>query len=330
MLFISNVYAESGYFLDNEYPIYTYDSEISLLSSELSGYTYYFSYINDSGIETMLYNTVTFSSSDIKKIILTINFPETIPSDSIVDISLKGTFGSGVLTYRVSELWNMLSNTSTRFTGFTVSSNSSTFVWRANINNLVCSDSVTRLRLGFYLEDFDLDWGIYLTDISITISGSATEQEISNNVSSILDYIKNLPSSIASAIGGFFDNVVGAINNIANNILDGLKSLFIPSDGYFNEVSADIKTFFTDRFSLITDLHNYIDRLVNIFQTTSSGIIYFPGVEFGGYTIIQAQDVQIIPSELEFLIEYIHMGVKILLVGALVTLLYRKVEGVLK
>ena len=88
---------------------------------------------------------------------------------------------------------------------------------------------------------------------------------IIEGIQKIIDGITNLPENIANAVKGFFDMVVNAIVQLGQTILDGLKQLFIPSDGYFEGVASDMQAWLEDHlgllvypFTLVTDLASRI------------------------------------------------------------------------
>lgn len=81
-------------------------------------------------------------------------------------------------------------------------------------------------------------------------------------ISNVAQNIASLPSNIAGALSSLFQQVVSAVTSIGdqitnalvtlgNFIIDGLKQLFIPSDGYFESVVNDLSSFFSDRLGLL-------------------------------------------------------------------------------
>ena len=90
-------------------------------------------------------------------------------------------------------------------------------------------------------------------------SSSDNEQlEVSNNiltnVKNLLETVFNLPQKIADAIGGFF-------TGLGDMLLEGLKTLFVPSDNLFIELIELIKSKFNFIFQLleITDFLLEVD-----------------------------------------------------------------------
>lgn len=96
--------------------------------------------------------------------------------------------------------------------------------------------------------------------------------EVIDGISNVATNVANLPSNIAGALSGLFQQVVSAVTSIGDQItnalttlgnflIDGLKQLFIPSDGYFESVVNDLSSFFSDRLGLL--LYPF-DFLVNL------------------------------------------------------------------
>lgn len=96
--------------------------------------------------------------------------------------------------------------------------------------------------------------------------------EVIDGISNVATNVANLPSNIAGALTSLFNKVVSAVTSIGdqitnalvtlgNFIIDGLKQLFIPSDGFFESVANDLSTFFSDRLGLL--LYPF-DFLVNL------------------------------------------------------------------
>lgn len=96
--------------------------------------------------------------------------------------------------------------------------------------------------------------------------------EVIDGISNVAQNVASLPSNIAGALTSLFNKVVSAVTSIGdqitnalvtlgNFIIDGLKQLFIPSDGYFESVANDLSSFFSDRLGLL--LYPF-DFLVNL------------------------------------------------------------------
>lgn len=127
-------------------------------------------------------------------------------------------------------------------------------------------------------------------------------------LSSIIEFIKgiyngiiDLPNKIANSISGFFTWIVDAVNTmknaitnalttLGNFIIDGLKSLFIPNDGFFTTLFNDLYNFFDEKLGVLMFPFDLIGTVLNRFLsiTDGTGVISIPNVNVMNYTIISA------------------------------------------
>lgn len=130
-------------------------------------------------------------------------------------------------------------------------------------------------------------------------------------ISNVAQNIASLPSNIASALSGLFQQVVSAVTSIGdqitnalvtlgNFIIDGLKQLFIPSDGYFESVANDLSTFFSDRLGLLLYPFDFLvslgDRIVGL--QTSEPTCTIPEIAYtdsddNKYVLIEGQTLNV-------------------------------------
>jgi len=91
----------------------------------------------------------------------------------------------------------------------------------------------------------------------------------------------------------FWEKVLDIPNQIISGLLDALKSLFIPSDGYFNNWIADMNTYFGDRFGIVYYpfelLIDFLTRIGNI-QDSGNYTIHVPELKLLDTTIIKSFD----------------------------------------
>lgn len=122
---------------------------------------------------------------------------------------------------------------------------------------------------------------------------------IIEGIQKIIDGIVNLPANIAAAIKGFFDMVVNAIVQLGQTILDGLKSLFIPSDGYFGEVAADMQTWLEDHLGLLVYPFTLVADLASRVAAVQGGepTAHIPEIAYTDdgekYVLIEEQEVNL-------------------------------------
>lgn len=130
-------------------------------------------------------------------------------------------------------------------------------------------------------------------------------------ISNVAQNVASLPSNIANALRGLFQQVVSAVTSIGdqitnalvtlgNFIIDGLKQLFIPSDGYFEGVANDLSSFFSDRLGLLLYpfefLVNLGDRIAGL--QTSEPTCTIPEIAYTDsddtkYVLIEGQTLNI-------------------------------------
>lgn len=135
--------------------------------------------------------------------------------------------------------------------------------------------------------------------------------EVIDGIGNIATNIASLPSNIAGALSGLFQQVVSAVTSIGdqitnalvslgNFIIDGLKQLFIPSDGYFEGVANDLSSFFSDRlglllypFDFLVSLGNRIAGLETSEPTCTIPEIAYTDSDDNEYVLIEGQTLNV-------------------------------------
>ena len=132
------------------------------------------------------------------------------------------------------------------------------------------------------------------------------------------------------------DKVTTAIEAHGNFIIEGLKSLFIPSNEYFKSWFDSMYQFFNDRLGFLMLPVDLLVRMVDIYTSAGSSSAGIPFPEFkwmDGTVIIPAQTVQF-----DFLSTDWGKGIQnklyfvgnLIMIGALLSLMHRKFEEVLR
>lgn len=165
----------------------------------------------------------------------------------------------------------------------------------------------------------NISMGSDLQKIADQISNSTTEQTN--------DLISNANSNQ--------EKTDQAIQKHGNFIIEGLKSLFIPSDEFFKSWFDDMYSFFHDRLGFLMLPIDILIKFIKMFQSAGSNFSGIPFPEFkwiDGTVIIPAQSVQFeflstswgkdIQTKLYF------VG-NVIMIGALLALMHRKLEEVL-
>lgn len=118
--------------------------------------------------------------------------------------------------------------------------------------------------------------------------------EAENTRKGIWETIKSIPSTIGNFFTDLGDKIGGFFTNLLNGILDGLKSLFIPEDGFFKTWFSDFKTFIEDKLGFLsTPFTIFIDFIESYSDLSSSNdiVINIPDItvpNFEDYKIISA------------------------------------------
>ena len=126
-------------------------------------------------------------------------------------------------------------------------------------------------------------------------------ESIIQGINTVIDGIVNLPSSIATALSGALNAIKNAVTSIGTaitnaievavtTVLDGLKTLFIPSEGYFSGLFERLNTFFSERFGLlyfpIEHMLSVLNRILTL--TDQAPQIVIPELKYEGETFIPA------------------------------------------
>lgn len=182
-------------------------------------------------------------------------------------------------------------------------------------------------------------------------------QHISDQLAAMWDQIYNLmavpwiqndnqrTNNTISAINSSAEDTQNTIEEKtewhANFIIDGLKSLFIPSDDYFEGITSDLFDWFDEKFGFLGYTLTYFIRLLNgIMGASQNTVIHFPGIKVPNratnevYNILPAQDVDLgaqigLISEGSFsLLEFMRTAGDIVLVLGFVVMLQNKLHEV--
>ena len=210
------------------------------------------------------------------------------------------------------------------------------------------------------------------TDDVIAGNSSTIAENSSRQVEqgdSIIELIKNTIQTISSQLTAFWNQLAGEFTNLYNKmnqqhadkmqsdqdtrdtiteeseksrnfivdgIINGLKSLFIPSDDYFKAWFDDIYAFFNDRFGFLMFPIDILVKMVNLYVNADSSFAGVPFPEFkwiDGSVVIPAQTVQFTYLETDWgqgIQQKLYFVGDVIMIGALFSLIHRKFEEVLK
>lgn len=137
---------------------------------------------------------------------------------------------------------------------------------------------------------------------------------------------------------GFFeklgDRIGGFFTDLFNKIMDGLKSLFIPSDGFLETWVTDMQEWLKARFGALYFPIDLTTRFFNAFMSIKSSediSLTFPALQVGEVTLLEEQHYSMSEAT-GFLGDiynvYLYVADAIVIVG-LVLLLGKKLESIL-
>lgn len=128
--------------------------------------------------------------------------------------------------------------------------------------------------------------------------------------------------------------ITEALSALGNFIIEGLKSLFIPSDDFFQNWYTDLYNFFNDRLGLFMLPIDIVIQLINVYINTDSSFAGIPFPEFkwiDGTVIIPAQTVNFTFLETDWgqdIQEKIYFVTDIFMIFSLLVLLKKKLDEV--
>lgn len=222
------------------------------------------------------------------------------------------------------EAWYGLSSNLGRYDG-TVST---------NYNRIICD-----FTFEIPMDDVNL-YSFKIKFSSSDIAGVWTIDDF--NVPEPADENKGFLESIMSFIQNIYQAIVdlpakigAAFQQVGQFIVDGVKSLFLPSDGFFDDYWQQLNDFFADRFGLlyfpVELLVDLVSRINQLGETEP--YIQIPQLEWDGHVLISAQryEFDFLDNETFAQIHsYYLMAMDVALIGALVALLWKKFQEVLK
>ena len=177
-----------------------------------------------------------------------------------------------------------------------------------------------------------------ITD-SVNQSAEKISQTVTNKVNEVNGTINSVGKETQKKIDDMQKAVVDKLEDtktgIITGIIDGLKSLFIPSDDFFKTWFDDMYSFFDERLGFlmlpVDLLVNLIDMVVS--ADSSNAGIPFPEIQWEGTILIPAQTVKIEIFDTDFgkeLQDKLYFVGNVIMIGALLSLMYRKIEEVLR
>lgn len=151
----------------------------------------------------------------------------------------------------------------------------------------------------------------------------------------IVQWGQNIVTGITEGVTNIQETIVEQTETLGNFILDGLKSLFIPSEGYFKELFDDLNEFFSDVFGFlyfpIEHVISWFNRLLTLPENEPS--IAIPELAYGDTVLIEAQTYTfdfLDDEPFSTVHDYYLLAMDAAMIMGFVHLLQRKYEEVMK
>lgn len=128
-------------------------------------------------------------------------------------------------------------------------------------------------RISGFFSNLAESIGSFFSSLGDRISGFFTD--LWQNIKAKFDDLKQWFQDLGDRIQGFFVDLY-------NDIVDGLKKLFIPSDGYFEAKKTELETFATEHFGALYQVPDLMVDTLRKFTTMSpeQPSITLPAIEF--------------------------------------------------
>lgn len=135
---------------------------------------------------------------------------------------------------------------------------------------------------------------------------------------------KGILGKITDFFGSFFDNIINA-----------LKSLFIPEDGYFSDYFNRLNDFFSEKLGFLYSPIDLFVEFLNAIQNASVGSdvgLVFPEIKWEDTVLIEKTTVNfdIVNEKMPDLQQKIYFVTDIIMVGAVIFLLEKKIDEVMQ
>lgn len=107
-------------------------------------------------------------------------------------------------------------------------------------------------------------------------------QKIINKIEETINNIKQIPEKINQKLTELKESITNAFIELKDNLIEGLKGLFVPSDGFFEEKKAELELFLEDHFGILWTAPNIIISTIEQLLTISpeEPSITMPAIQF--------------------------------------------------
>ena len=159
-------------------------------------------------------------------------------------------------------------------------------------------------------------------------------QQHQEAMEAVEDQTSRIEDSVQDQTQKIQDKLEDVKTGIISGIINGLKSLFIPSDEFFKTYFDDLFSWFSDRLGFLSFPIDLLAQLVEMFLGSSSTdfVVTLPSFEIMGEPLLHEASfnlTQFLNENFGFLLTAIHLGVSVIMVFGFIKLCERKWEEVM-
>lgn len=136
-----------------------------------------------------------------------------------------------------------------------------------------------------------------------------------------------------NGILGVLNDIWNFLQSLIDALINMLLSLFVPSEGFFEEWFSSLNDFFSDRLGFFYKPFDVLFTLLNTMLNydPEKSLLYFPGIYWQEYEICPPTYVDLdISSKFPKLTTYMHLGTNLVMIFAFLMLVQRKFEEAIK
>ena len=216
-----------------------------------------------------------------------------------------------------------------------------------NINNVVTQISTTVQNISNTVNNISTQITNAVTNITNAVKDQTNElkqnddkntsqitQNATENADKVIDNAKENTDKVIENAKENTQQIDDAIEEHGNFIIEGLKSLFIPSDDFFDTYITDLRTFFEEKLGFLYTPIDVFLQLCDLFINAgnSDATLTLPGFSIMGETVWEEQVFDLgafLNTNFGELLTAIRTGTSALIVFGFLRLLYQKSREVI-
>lgn len=197
------------------------------------------------------------------------------------------------------------------------------------ISGNVYSNSTSARALFFAEVEYSLD--VTILELS---ANEVADSVIQNDINNSIKQGNQLQQEANQTGKGILGKITEFFGSFFENIINALKSLFIPEDGYFSDFFTRLNDFFSEKLGFLYEPIELFLDFLNAIQNASVGAspgLTFPEIKWEDDVIVPETrvDFAIVQEKMPDLQEKIYFVTDIIMVGAVLILLEKKINEVM-